>query len=89
MTAPRALLALALLLPALPARAQETNLLQQGGFDDGYTGRGRGDLFVSVTVVTPTSLTREQRRLLEQLAEIEDRDFENESLMDKVRSIFS
>ena len=52
-------------------------------------GRGRGDLFVSVTVVTPTSLTREQRRLLEQLAEIEDRDFENESLMDKVRSIFS
>ncbi|CDM64560.1 molecular chaperone DnaJ [Pyrinomonas methylaliphatogenes] len=52
-------------------------------------GHGRGDLFVSVTVVTPTSLTREQRRLLEQLAEIEDRDFENESLMDKVRSIFS
>ena len=35
-------------------------------------GRGRGDLFVSVTVVTPTTLTREQRRLLEQLAEVED-----------------
>src|SRR4029079_6806900 len=32
-------------------------------------GRGRGDLFVSVTVITPTTLTREQRRLLEQLAE--------------------
>jgi molecular chaperone DnaJ len=28
-------------------------------------GRGRGDLFVSVTVITPTSLSREQRRLLE------------------------
>src|ERR1043165_6897843 len=25
-------------------------------------GRGRGDLFVSVTVITPTTLTREQRR---------------------------
>jgi molecular chaperone DnaJ len=37
-------------------------------------GRGRGDMFVSVTVVTPTTLTREQRRLLEQLADIESSD---------------
>ncbi|MDQ3687490.1 MAG: molecular chaperone DnaJ [Acidobacteriota bacterium] len=51
-------------------------------------GRGRGDLFVSVTVVTPTTLTREQRRLLEQLAEIEDRDLQDAGLMDKVRNIF-
>ena len=36
-------------------------------------GRGRGDLFVSVTVVTPTSLTREQRRLLELLATVENK----------------
>src|SRR6266851_10103748 len=34
-------------------------------------GRGRGDLFVSVSVVTPRTLTREQRKLLEQLAKIE------------------
>jgi molecular chaperone DnaJ len=33
------------------------------------SGRGRGDLLVTVSVVTPTKVTREQRRLLEQLAE--------------------
>ncbi len=51
-------------------------------------GRGRGDLFVSVTVITPTSLSREQRRLLEQLAEVENKDLENKGLVDKVRDIF-
>lgn len=51
-------------------------------------GRGRGDLFVSVTVVTPTTLTREQRKLLEQLAEIEETDLGDKGLMDKVRDIF-
>jgi molecular chaperone DnaJ len=51
-------------------------------------GRGRGDLFVSVTVVTPTTLTREQRKLLEQLAQIEEKDLGDKGLMDKVRDIF-
>ena len=51
-------------------------------------GRGRGDLFVSVTVMTPTSLTREQRKLLEQLAEVESKDLEDKGLVDKVRDIF-
>lgn len=51
-------------------------------------GRGRGDLFVAVTVVTPTTLTREQRKLLEQLAEIETHELEDKGLMDKVRDIF-
>ncbi|HEU4593648.1 MAG TPA: molecular chaperone DnaJ [Pyrinomonadaceae bacterium] len=51
-------------------------------------GRGRGDMFVSVTVVTPTTLTREQRKLLEQLAEIEEQDLGDKGLMDKVRDIF-
>ena len=51
-------------------------------------GRGRGDLFVSVTVVTPTTLTREQRKLLEQLAQIEETDLGDKGLMDKVRDIF-
>ena len=50
--------------------------------------RGRGDLFVAVTLVTPKSLTKEQRKLLEQLAEIEDVDFSDESFIDKVRNIF-
>src|SRR5262249_23854199 len=51
-------------------------------------GRGKGDLFVAVTVVTPTSLTREQRRLLEQLASVENKDLEDKGLVDKVRDIF-
>ena len=51
-------------------------------------GRGRGDLFVSVTVVTPTSLTREQRKLLDQLATVENKDLEDKGLVDKVRDIF-
>lgn len=51
-------------------------------------GRGRGDLFVSVSVVTPTSLTREQRKLLEQLEAVENKDLEDKGLVDKVRDIF-
>ncbi len=50
--------------------------------------RGKGDLFVAVTLVTPKSLSKEQRKLLEQLAEIEDADFSDESFIDKVRNIF-
>ncbi len=51
-------------------------------------GRGKGDLFVAVTLITPKTLTKEQRKVLEQLAEIEDIDFQDESFMDKVRNIF-
>jgi molecular chaperone DnaJ len=53
-------------------------------------GRGRGDLFVTVNVVTPSKLTREQRKLLEQLAavsEIENKPLEK-SLLNKVKDIF-
>jgi molecular chaperone DnaJ len=32
--------------------------------------RGRGDLYITVHVITPTDLSREERKLLEQLAEI-------------------
>jgi molecular chaperone DnaJ len=51
-------------------------------------GRGRGDLIFLVKVITPTTLTREQRRLLEQLAEVETQDLEDKGLMDKVRNMF-
>lgn len=51
-------------------------------------GKGNGDLFVSVIVMVPTTLTREQRKLLEQLAEFETQDLENQGLLDKVRNIF-
>ena len=51
-------------------------------------GRGRGDLFVAVTLITPKTLTKEQRKLLEQLADVEDTAFTDESFMEKVRNIF-
>jgi molecular chaperone DnaJ len=51
-------------------------------------GGGKGDLYVAVTLVTPKKLSRDQRKLLEQLAEIEDVDFQDEGFMDKVRNIF-
>ncbi len=51
-------------------------------------GKGRGDLFVATTLITPKTLTKDQRKLLEQLAEIEDTEFQDESFMDKVRNIF-
>ncbi|MDQ3491078.1 MAG: molecular chaperone DnaJ [Acidobacteriota bacterium] len=51
-------------------------------------GRGKGDLFVAVTLITPKTLTKEQRKLLEQLADVEDTDFNNESFIEKVRNIF-
>ncbi|MCU1289347.1 MAG: dnaJ 2 [Acidobacteria bacterium] len=51
-------------------------------------GRGKGDLFVATTLITPKTLTKEQRKLLEQLAEVEDSDFQDESFIDKVRNIF-
>jgi molecular chaperone DnaJ len=52
------------------------------------SGGGKGDLFVAVTVMTPKILSKEQRRLLEELSEVENLDFENPSFMDKVRNIF-
>jgi molecular chaperone DnaJ len=51
-------------------------------------GRGKGDLFVAAIVVTPKRLTKDQRKIMEQLAEIEDKDLSEDSLMDKVRNIF-
>lgn len=55
-------------------------------------GRGRGDLFVTVTVQTPTKLTREQRRLFEELARLQthnENHHEEKGILDKVKDIFS
>jgi len=55
-------------------------------------GGGKGDLYVNVHIVTPTKLSREQRRLLEQLGAslpAENRPAERDSsLFDKVKDIF-
>jgi molecular chaperone DnaJ len=75
----------------------QTFRLRGRGMPD-VTGRGgRGDLLVTVTVITPKKLTREQRKLLEQLRttlpqerfEPTPRDeHEEKGLFDRVKDIF-
>ncbi|MGE0040164.1 MAG: molecular chaperone DnaJ [Vicinamibacterales bacterium] len=62
------------------------------------SGRGQGDLLVTVQAITPKKLTKEQRQLLEQLAEVlppqrfepapREAHEEGRGLFDKVRDIF-
>ena len=61
------------------------------------SGRSKGDLFVTVKAVTPKKLTREQKKLLEQLATTlpHDKyeptpldDHEDKGLFDRVKDIF-
>lgn len=55
-------------------------------------GGGKGDLYYHVRVLTPTKLTREQRKLLEQLGaslKVENKPAERgSSIFDKVKDIF-
>lgn len=74
----------------IPAGTQTGSVFRvKGKGMPNLAGRGVGDLFVAVTLITPKTLTKEQRDLLERLSAIEDADFEDASLMDKVRNIFS
>ena len=74
----------------------ETFRVRGRGMPD-VTGRGRGDLLVTVRVVTPKKLTKEQRKLLEQLStalpkeqfEPTPRDeHEDKGLFERVKDIF-
>jgi len=55
-------------------------------------GGGRGDLYYHVRVLTPTKLTREQRKLMEQLdatMKVDNKPADrNSSIFDKVKDIF-
>jgi molecular chaperone DnaJ len=64
---------------------------------DVVAGRGRGDLMVTVKVVTPRKLSKEQKKLFEQLAEALPKEkfeptpreeHEDRGLFDRVKDIF-
>jgi molecular chaperone DnaJ len=65
--------------------------LKGKGLPDPHGG-GKGDLYVSVCVLTPSKLTREQRRMLQDLGEtlkVENRPAErNSSFFEKMKDIF-
>jgi molecular chaperone DnaJ len=81
-------------VPEGTASGQSFRLRGRGMPD--VSGRGRGDLFVIVKVITPKKLSKEQKKLLEQLAtslpkeqfEPTPVDHEDKGLFDRVKDIF-
>lgn len=65
--------------------------LKEKGLES-LNGSGRGDLHVAVEVQIPTKLSKEQRKLFEQLSDslhVENKPAEKGSFFDKVKDIFS
>jgi molecular chaperone DnaJ len=73
--------------------------LRHKGMPD-VNGRGRGDLFATVQVKTPRKLTREQKKIVEDLARalpeeqfeprprVEDDSLDERNLFDRVKDMF-
>jgi molecular chaperone DnaJ len=76
----------------IPEGTQSGQIFRQKGKGLPNPHGGRGDLYVSVRVVTPSKVSREQRRLLEQLGQslkVENKPAERtSSFFDKVKDIF-
>lgn len=53
---------------------------------DGY---GRGDQYVAVNITVPRRLTREQKRLLQEFAELSKAEGEDKTVFEKVKDIFN
>jgi molecular chaperone DnaJ len=75
-----------------------TTLRLRGKGMPDVNGRGRGDLFATVQVLTPKKLNREQRQLIEQLAKAlpaeqfeprpRDEEHDERNLFDRVKDMF-
>lgn len=76
----------------IPEGTQSGQIFRQKGKGLPNPHGGRGDLYVNVRVVTPSKLSREQRRILEELGQtmkVENRPTErSSSFFDKVKDIF-
>lgn len=76
----------------VPEGTQSGQIFRQRGKGLPNPHGGRGDLYVNVQVVVPSKLTREQKRVLEQLGQtmkVENKPAErSSSFFDKVKDIF-
>ena len=76
----------------IPEGTQSGQIFRQKGKGLPNPHGGRGDLYVNVRVVVPSKVSREQRRVLEQLGEtmkVENKPTErSSSFFDKVKDIF-
>ncbi len=76
----------------VPEGTQSGQIFRQKGKGLPDPHGGRGDLYVSIRVVVPAKISREQRRILEQLGEsmkVENKPVERSSgFFDKVKDIF-
>lgn len=76
----------------IPAGTQTSTVFRISGCGIlSLNGNGRGDLYVKVKVQTPTRLTKEQRKLLQQLAEISPANNQpaEKSVFEKVKDYFA
>jgi molecular chaperone DnaJ len=75
---------------SIPAGTQSgTRFRLRGRGVPSLDGRGRGDHYLTVQVLTPQGLDGEQRELFERLAEIEGEPTADRGLFDRVKDIFS
>jgi molecular chaperone DnaJ len=74
----------------IPAGTQTGSIFKIKGKGMPLIGsRAKGDLYAALTLVTPTNLSKEQRRLLEELARLDQpAAHEDKGIMDKVKDIF-
>jgi len=78
---------------SIPAGTQSGSIFSKKGkgLPDPNTGR-KGDLYIHIRVATPAKLTRDQKKMFEQLGETLDKEnrpaTRNSSLFERVRDIF-